>query len=141
MTSAATTAKPPSRSARDPVLFAGSDPKRGIVIRGYADLPPEPRRKTDETGELSTDLKDGPSTEQYGSYSIAGAAQLPPPAAVGSMWSSSRNIFAISAIPLYTRRCAPSSFARPRRSPSCSVVELLPTPDILLEAHRPDEPR
>lgn len=42
MTPAANIAKPSPRDARDLVLFAGItgvDPKRGIVIRGCADLP------------------------------------------------------------------------------------------------------
>jgi enamine deaminase RidA (YjgF/YER057c/UK114 family) len=57
----------PFRRAGDLVIFAGitaADPDRGIVIRGYADLPPELRSQAGETGEMSTDLKDGPITAQ-----------------------------------------------------------------------------
>ena len=52
------------RRAGDLVYFAGivaADPARGIVIRGYADLPANLREQAGETGDMSTDNKEGRS--------------------------------------------------------------------------------
>ena len=57
----------PFRRAGDLVIFAGivaADPTRGIVIKGYADLPPDLRKRAGETGEMSVDTKDGPIAAQ-----------------------------------------------------------------------------
>ena len=57
----------PIRRAGDLVIFAGivaAEPARGIVIKGYADLPPDMRKRAGETGEMSVDTKDGPIAAQ-----------------------------------------------------------------------------
>jgi enamine deaminase RidA (YjgF/YER057c/UK114 family) len=57
----------PFRRAGDLVIFAGivaADPTRGIVIKGYADLPADLRKRAGETGEMSVDTKDGPIAAQ-----------------------------------------------------------------------------
>ena len=49
------------------LFFAGivaADPTRGIVIKGYADLPADMRKRAGETGEMSVDTKDGPIAAQ-----------------------------------------------------------------------------
>lgn len=57
----------PFRRAGDLVFFAGiiaADPATLKVIGGYSDLPPEARRLAGETGEMSTDMKEGPIAAQ-----------------------------------------------------------------------------
>src|SRR3954447_7916192 len=57
----------PYRRAGDLVYFAGvvpADPAAGKVITGFADLPTEVRAELGETGEMSSDSKEGPALAQ-----------------------------------------------------------------------------
>ena len=55
------------RRAGDLVLLSGViavDPARKLIVRGYADIPAEARTLIGETGEFSTDFKEGPILAQ-----------------------------------------------------------------------------
>jgi enamine deaminase RidA (YjgF/YER057c/UK114 family) len=135
----------PFRRAGDLVIFAGitaADPERGIVIRGYADLPGELRRQAGETGEMSTDLKDGPITAQ--SWFVLDRLRSTVAATGGTL----DNIVKLTQyfcnlrdFPIYNEVRA-KFFRDPPASTVVRVVELLPSPDILLEveaiAHIPE---
>jgi enamine deaminase RidA (YjgF/YER057c/UK114 family) len=151
MTASANIAKPlsryaPFRRAGDLVLFAGitaADPERGIVIRGYADLTPELRRQAGETGEMSTDMKDGPITAQ--SWFVLDRLRSTVAAAGGSLdhvVKLTQYFCNLRDFPIYNEVRA-KFFRDPPASTVVRVVELLPTPDILLEveaiAHIPEK--
>jgi enamine deaminase RidA (YjgF/YER057c/UK114 family) len=153
MTSITNIAKPlsryaPFRRAGDLVLFAGitaADPERGIVIRGYADLPSELRRQAGETGEMSTDLKDGPIAAQ--SWFVLDRLRSTVAAAGGSLEDVvklTQYFCNLRDFPIYNTVRA-KFFHDPPASTVVRVVELLPTPDILLEvdaiAHIPEKRR
>jgi enamine deaminase RidA (YjgF/YER057c/UK114 family) len=151
MTAPANIAKPlsryaPFRRAGDLVLFAGitaADPERGVVIRGYADLPPELRRQAGETGEMSSDLKDGPITAQ--SWFVLDRLRSTVAAAGGSLddvVKLTQYFCNLRDFPIYNEVRA-KFFRDPPASTVVRVVELLPTPDVLLEveaiAHIPEK--
>ena len=55
------------RRAGDFVFLSGViavDPARQLIVNGYADIPPEARQLLGETGEFSTDIKEGPILAQ-----------------------------------------------------------------------------
>jgi enamine deaminase RidA (YjgF/YER057c/UK114 family) len=136
----------PFRRAGDLVIFAGitaADPDRGIVIRGYADLPPQLRRQTAETGEMSSDAKDGPITAQ--SWFVLDRLRSTVAAAGGTLddvVKLTQYFCNLRDFPIYNTVRA-KFFRDPPASTVVRVVELLPTPDVLLEveaiAHIPDK--
>lgn len=138
----------PFRRAGDLVIFSGitaADPDRGIVIRGYADLPAEVRRKAGETGEMSTDMKDGPIAAQ--SWFVLERLRSTVEAAGGSLddvVKLTQYFCNLRDFPIYNAVRA-RFFANPPASTVVRVVELLPTPDVLLEveavAHIPERPQ
>jgi enamine deaminase RidA (YjgF/YER057c/UK114 family) len=138
----------PFRRAGDLVIFAGItgvDPERGIVIRGYADLLPELRSQADETGEMSTDSKDGPITAQ--SWFVLGWLRNAVAAAGGTLDDVAKltQYFCnLRDFPIYNEVRA-KFFRNPPASTVVRVVEPSPTPDVLLEveaiAHLPEERR
>jgi enamine deaminase RidA (YjgF/YER057c/UK114 family) len=126
----------PFRRAGDLVIFSGitaADPERGIVIRGYSDLPPELRSQAGETGEMSTDLKDGPIKAQ--SWFVLDRLRSTVAAAGGTLddvVKLTQYFCSLRDFPIYNEVRA-KFFRNPPASTVVSVVELLPTPDILLE--------
>ena len=55
------------RRAGDLVFLSGViavDPSTATIVKGYADIPPEARKLLGETGEFSTDIKEGPILAQ-----------------------------------------------------------------------------
>jgi enamine deaminase RidA (YjgF/YER057c/UK114 family) len=126
----------PFRRAGDLVIFSGitaADPERGVVIRGYADLPPELRNKAGETGEMSTDLKDGPITAQ--SWFVLDQLRSTVAAAGGTLddvVKLTQYFCSLRDFPIYNEVRA-KFFRNPPASTVVRVVELLPSPDILLE--------
>jgi enamine deaminase RidA (YjgF/YER057c/UK114 family) len=138
----------PFRRAGDLVLFAGitaADPDRGIVIRGYADLPPELRSQAGETGEMSTDSKDGPITAQ--SWFVLDRLRSTVVAAGGTLndvVKLTQYFRDLRDFPIYNEVRA-RFFRDPPASTVVRVVELLPTRDVLLEvdaiAHIPEKRR
>jgi enamine deaminase RidA (YjgF/YER057c/UK114 family) len=153
MTKAPNIAKPlsryaPFRRAGNLVIFSGitaADPERGIVIRGYADLPDELQRNAGETGEMSSDAKDGPITAQ--SWFVLDRLSDTLAAAGGSLdevVKLTQYFRDLRDFPIYNEVHA-KFFRDPPASTVVHVVELLPTPDILLEveaiAHIPEKRR
>jgi enamine deaminase RidA (YjgF/YER057c/UK114 family) len=135
----------PFRRAGDLVIFAGitaADPDRGIVIRGYVDLPPKLRS---EAGEMSTDSKDGPITAQ--SWFVLDRLRSTVAAAGGTLddvVKLTQYFCNLRDFPIYNEVRA-KFFRDPPASTVVRVVELLPTPDVLLEveaiAHIPEKRR
>jgi len=134
------------RRAGDLVYFAGivaADPARGIVIRGYADLPVNLREQAGETGNMSTDTKEGPISAQ--SWYILEQLRRTVAAAGGTLADVvklTQYFRDLRDFPAYDR-IRTRFFAEPPASTVVRVLELLPTPDSLLEveaiAHIPEK--
>jgi enamine deaminase RidA (YjgF/YER057c/UK114 family) len=126
----------PFRRAGDLVIFAGivaADPQRGIVIKSYADLPPDLRKQAGETGEMSVDSKDGPIAAQ--SWYVLDSLRKTVEAAGGSLSDVvklTQYFRDLRDFPIYNR-IRSQFFADPPASTVVRVLELLPTPDSLLE--------
>jgi enamine deaminase RidA (YjgF/YER057c/UK114 family) len=126
----------PFRRAGDLVFFAGiiaADPTTMKVIKGYSDLPPEARRLAGETGEMSTDMKDGPIAAQ--SWWILNSLRLTVEAAGGTLndvVKLTQYFRNLRDFPIYNRIRA-SFFVEPPASTVVQISELLPTSDSLLE--------
>jgi len=126
----------PFRRAGDLVFFAGivaADPATGRMIRGYADLPLEARKAAGETGEMSTDMKDGPIAAQ--SWFILDSLRRTVAAAGGTLEDVvklTQYFRDLRDFPVYNRIRA-TFFKEPPASTVVRVLELLPTTDSLLE--------
>ncbi len=126
----------PFRRAGDLVFFAGivaADPARGRVITGYADLPEEARKQAGEIGEMSSDMRDGPIAAQ--SWFILTRLRETLEAAGGTLTDVvklTQYFRDLRDFPIYNR-IRSSFFADPPASTVVRVLELLPTPDALLE--------
>jgi enamine deaminase RidA (YjgF/YER057c/UK114 family) len=118
------------------VFFAGiiaADPSTMKVIGGYSDLPPEVRRLAGETGEMSTDMKEGPIAAQ--SWWVLNSLRLTVEAAGGTLndvVKLTQYFRNLRDFPVYNRIRA-SFFADPPASTVVQISELLPTSDSLLE--------
>ncbi len=135
----------PYRRAGDIVYFSGivaADPGTGRIVRGYADLPEQARREAGETGEMSSDAKDGPIAAQ--SWFVLTRLRKTVEAAGGSLddvVKLTQYFRDLRDFPIYNRIRA-TFFRNPPASTVVRVVELLPTEDSLLEveavAHIPE---
>ena len=126
----------PFRRAGDLVFFAGiiaADPTTMKIVGGYSDLPSEARRIAGETGEMSTDMKDGPIAAQ--SWWILNSLRLTVEAAGGTLddvVKLTQYFRNLRDFPVYNRIRA-TFFADPPASTVVQVSELLPTSETLLE--------
>jgi enamine deaminase RidA (YjgF/YER057c/UK114 family) len=126
----------PFRRAGDLVFFAGivaANPATGTVVQGYADLPPEQRKQAGETGEMSTDMKEGPIAAQ--SWFILSSLRRTVEAAGGSLddvVKLTQYFRDLRDFPIYNR-IRTMFFPNPPASTVIRVAELLPTPGSLLE--------
>lgn len=126
----------PFRRAGDLVYFSGivaADPATGRIIKGYADLPKHARKEAGEIGEMSSDLKDGPIAAQ--SWFILDMLRKTVSAAGGTLddvVKLTQYFRDLRDFPIYNRIRA-TFFADPPASTVIRVLELLPTPDSLLE--------
>jgi enamine deaminase RidA (YjgF/YER057c/UK114 family) len=126
----------PFRRAGDLVFFAGIiavDSSTMKVIKGYSDLPPEARQLAGETGEMSTDMKDGPIAAQ--SWWILNSLRLTVEAAGGTLndvVKLTQYFRNLRDFPIYNTIRA-SFFTDPPASTVVQISELLPTSDSLLE--------
>ncbi len=135
----------PFRRAGDLVYFSGivaADPATGRIVRGYADLPPHARREAGETGEMSSDAKDGPIAAQ--SWFVLTRLRATVEAAGGTLEDVvklTQYFRYLRDFPIYNRIRA-TFFTNPPASTVVRVLELLPTEDSLLEveaiAHIPE---
>ena len=138
----------PYRRAGDIVYFSGivaADPATGRIVRGYADLPDHARAEAGETGEMSTDAKDGPIAAQ--SWFVLTRLRKTVEAAGGTLddvVKLTQYFRDLRDFPIYNRIRA-TFFRTPPASTVVRVVELLPTEESLLEveavAHIPERPR
>lgn len=126
----------PYRRAGDLVYFSGivaADTATGKIIKGYADLPKHARKEAGEIGEMSSDLKDGPIAAQ--SWFILDMLRKTVGAAGGTLddvVKLTQYFRDLRDFPIYNRIRA-TFFADPPASTVVRVLELLPTPDSLLE--------
>jgi enamine deaminase RidA (YjgF/YER057c/UK114 family) len=118
----------PFRRAGDLVFFAGiiaADPSTMKVIKGYSDLPPEARQLAGETGEMSTDMKEGPIAAQ--SWWVLNSLRLTVEAAGGTLND-------VVKLTQYFRNLRDFPvYNDPPASTVVQISELLPTSDSLLE--------
>jgi enamine deaminase RidA (YjgF/YER057c/UK114 family) len=135
----------PYRRAGDLVFFAGvvpADPAAGKVITGFADLPDAVRAELGETGEMSSDSKEGPMLAQ--AWFVLDNLRKTVEAAGGTLddvVNLVQYFTDLSEFPLYNR-VRTTFFPNPPASTCVQVVELLPTPETRLEvqavAHIPE---
>lgn len=126
----------PYRRAGDLVYFAGivaADPASGRVVKGYADLPQAMRKLAGETGEMSSDMKEGPAAAQ--AYFILSKLKSTVEDAGGTLddvVKLTQFFVDLRDFPIYNR-IRTSFFADPPASTVVRVLELLPTSDSLME--------
>ncbi|MCW5613293.1 MAG: RidA family protein [Rubrivivax sp.] len=127
----------PWRRAGDLVLLSGViavDPAAGRIVRGYADLPAEARALLGETGEFSTDLREGPILAQ--SWWVLDRVRATVESAGGRMDDVVKLVQYfrdLDHFPYYSRV---RKLFFPGEPPASTVVEvsaMLPSDDILVE--------
>jgi enamine deaminase RidA (YjgF/YER057c/UK114 family) len=126
----------PYRRAGDLVYFAGIiavDPVARKVVASYEDLPDEMRQPAGETGEISTDAKDGPIAAQ--SWYIMESLRKTVGAAGGTLndvVNLTQYFTDLRDFPAYSR-IRSQFFETPPASTCIGVAELLPTSVARLE--------
>ena len=125
------------RRAGDLVLLSGViavEPSSGTIVRGYADIPPAARALIGQTGEFSTDAKEGPVLAQ--SWFVLDRIRATVEDAGGTMADVVRLVQYfrnLDHFPLYSRVSKQFSPGDPPASTVVEVSEMLPTADILIE--------
>jgi enamine deaminase RidA (YjgF/YER057c/UK114 family) len=119
-----------------------ADPVAGKVVTGFADLPEAVRAELGETGEMSSDSKEGPMLAQ--SWFVLDNLRKTVEAAGGTLddvVNLVQYFTDLSEFPLYNR-VRTTFFPNPPASTCVQVVELLPTAETRLEvqavAHIPE---
>jgi enamine deaminase RidA (YjgF/YER057c/UK114 family) len=125
------------RRAGDFVFLSGViavDPAAGLVVKGYADIPPAARVQLGQTGEFSTDAKEGPILAQ--SWFVLDRIRTTVEDAGGTMadvFKLVQYFRNLDHFPYYSRV---RKLFFPGEPPASTVVEvsaMLPTPEILIE--------
>ena len=125
------------RRAGDFVFLSGViavDPARRLIVRGYADIPPEARRLLGETGEFSTDIKEGPILAQ--SWFVLDRVRATIESAGGQMGDVFKLVQYFKNLdhfPHYSRVRKLFFTGEPPASTVVQVSALLPTAEILIE--------
>ncbi len=125
------------RRAGDFVFLSGViavDPARRLIVQGYADIPPEARRLLGETGEFSTDLKEGPILAQ--SWFVLDRVRATIESAGGQMsdvFKLVQYFKNLDHFPHYSRVRKLFFTGEPPASTVVQVSALLPTAEILIE--------
>lgn len=125
------------RRAGDLVLLSGViavEPSSGTIVRGYADIPPAARALIGQTGEFSTDAKEGPVLAQ--SWFVLDRIRATLEDAGGSLDDVVRLVQYfrnLDHFPLYSRVRKQFFPGDPPASTVVEVSEMLPTADILIE--------
>jgi enamine deaminase RidA (YjgF/YER057c/UK114 family) len=135
------------RRAGDFVFLSGViavDPVRATIVRGYADIPPEARRLLGETGEFSTDIREGPILAQ--SWYVLDRIRATVEAAGGRMSDVIKLVQYfrnLDHFPHYSRVRKHFFAGEPPCSTVVQVSAMLPSDDILIEveatAHLPHD--
>ena len=125
------------RRAGDLVFLSGViavDPATSTIVKGYADIPAEARALLGQTGEFSTDMKEGPMLAQ--SWFVLERIRATLQAAGGEM----NDVFKLvqyfrnlDHFPLYSRVRKLFFSGEPPASTVVEVSAMLPTADILIE--------
>lgn len=125
------------RRAGDFVFLSGViavEPASATIVRGYADIPPAARALLGETGEFSTDVKEGPILAQ--SWFVLDRIRATVEDAGGTMADVVKLVQYfrhLDHFPYYSRV---RKLFFPGEPPVSTVVEvsaMLPTSDILIE--------
>ena len=125
------------RRAGDFVFLSGViavDPSTSTIVRGYADIPPEARKLLGETGEFSTDIKEGPILAQ--SWFVLDRIRATVEAAGGRMddvFKLVQYFRHLDHFPHYSRVRKLFFSGEPPVSTVVEVSAMLPTADILIE--------
>jgi enamine deaminase RidA (YjgF/YER057c/UK114 family) len=127
----------PFRRAGDLVFFAGIiavDPDAGRTVTGYGDLPPDVAKSLGASGEMSTDAKEGPIAAQ--AWFILDRLKATVASAGGTLADVvklTQYFVDLRDYPIYNRVRTSFFGNNPPASTVVRVVELLPTPQSLLE--------
>ena len=125
------------RRAGDFVFLSGViavDPARGLVVRGYADIPDDAAAAIGRTGEFSTDAREGPILAQ--SWYVLDRIRLTVEAAGGRMGDVFKLVQYFKDLDHFPHYSRVRKLFFPGEPPASTVVEvsgMLPTPDILVE--------
>ena len=125
------------RRAGDFVFLSGViavDPSTSTIVKGYADIPPEARKLLGETGEFSTDIKEGPILAQ--SWFVLDRIRATVEAAGGRMddvFKLVQYFRQLDHFPHYSRVRKLFFSGEPPVSTVVEVSEMLPTANILIE--------
>ena len=125
------------RRAGDFIFLSGViavDPARSLIVKGYADIPPEARALLGETGEFSTDIKEGPILAQ--SWFVLDRIRATVQAAGGQMsdvFKLVQYFRNLNHFPHYSRVRKLFFAGEPPASTVVEVSAMLPTADILVE--------
>ncbi|MBN8491193.1 MAG: RidA family protein [Burkholderiales bacterium] len=125
------------RRAGDFVFLSGViavDPARATIVKGYADIPAEARQLLGETGEFSTDIKEGPILAQ--SWYVLDRIRSTVEAAGGRMddvFKLVQYFRNLDHFPYYSRVRKLFFTGEPPASTVVEVSAMLPTADILIE--------
>ena len=125
------------RRAGDWVLLSGViavDPASATIVKGYADIPADARKLLGQTGEFSTDIKEGPILAQ--SWYVLDRIRTTVEAAGGRMDDVVRLVQYfrnLDHFPYYSRVRKLFFSCEPPASTVVQVSAMLPTDDILIE--------
>jgi enamine deaminase RidA (YjgF/YER057c/UK114 family) len=125
------------RRAGDFVFLSGViavDPSRGLIVKGYDDIPPEAATLLGRTGEFSTDIKEGPILAQ--SWFVLDRIRATVQAAGGQMddvFKLVQYFRNLDHFPHYSRVRKLFFSGEPPASTVVEVSAMLPTADILVE--------
>lgn len=125
------------RRAGDLVFLSGViavDPARKLIVRGYDDIPPAARQLLGETGEFSTDLKEGPILAQ--SWFVLDRIRATVEAAGGRMGDVFKLVQYFKHLDHFPHYSRVRKLFFPGDPPASTVVEvsgMLPSADILVE--------
>ncbi len=125
------------RRAGDLVFLSGViavEPATATIVKGYADIPPDARRLLGETGEFSTDIKEGPILAQ--SWFVLDRIRATVEQAGGSMADVIKLVQYFKHLDHFPYYSRVRKLFFPGEPPVSTVVEvtgMLPTADILVE--------
>jgi enamine deaminase RidA (YjgF/YER057c/UK114 family) len=125
------------RRAGDFIFLSGViavDPARSLIIKGYGDIPPAARALLGQTGEFSTDIKEGPILAQ--SWFVLDRIRATVEAAGGQMddvFKLVQYFRNLDHFPGYSRVRKLFFRAEPPVSTVVEVSAMLPTEDVLIE--------
>lgn len=125
------------RRAGDLVLLSGViavEPARGLIVRGFADIPAEAAERIGRSGEFSSDYREGPILAQ--SWFVLDRIRATVEQAGGQMIDVVKLVQYfrdLDHFPLYSRVRKQFFPGEPPASTVVEVSAMLPAPEILIE--------